>query len=241
LVRDQGIQTIFPTDKPHRIELGSVVLTVFPQAPDDAIEENNNSIGIRVQYGAFAALLPGDAEARERRWWERTVPDLCAGCTVLKLAHHGSRSGTDARWLGLVRPELAVASVGRGNEYGHPHSRTIALLERMGIPLMRTDRDGSVRIESDSRTRWLVGHQIAARGPPEKARARPDRSVKRAARHVNINTATAAELEALPGIGRVIARRVIEGRPYRSVDDLDRVKGIGRKRLEEIRPFITTD
>ena len=51
-----------------------------------------------------------------------------------------------------------------------------------------------------------------------------------------MNTATAAELETLPGIGPVIARRIVEGRPYRSVDDLDRVKGIGRKRLEEIRP-----
>jgi DNA uptake protein ComE-like DNA-binding protein len=39
----------------------------------------------------------------------------------------------------------------------------------------------------------------------------------------------------------VIARRIIEGRPYRSVDDLDRVKGIGEKRLEEIRPLVTAE
>ena len=58
---------------------------------------------------------------------------------------------------------------------------------------------------------------------------------------INVNTATVAELEALPGIGPVIARRIIEGRPYRSVDDLDRVKGIGKKRLEEIRPFVTAE
>src|SRR5262249_50142931 len=124
LVRDQGIQAIGPTDRPRRIELGSVVLTVFPQAPEDPVEENNNSIGIRVEYGSFAALLPGDAEAAERRWWERTVPDLCAGCAVLKLAHHGSQNGTDARWLELVRLELAVASVGQSNEYGHPSPLT---------------------------------------------------------------------------------------------------------------------
>src|SRR5262249_26250690 len=42
---------------------------------------------------------------------------------------------------------------------------------------------------------------------------------------VNVNTATAAELEALPGIGPVLARRIIEGRPYWSVDELERVKG----------------
>jgi competence protein ComEA len=39
----------------------------------------------------------------------------------------------------------------------------------------------------------------------------------------------------------VIARRIIEGRPYRSVDDLEPVKGIDKKRLEEIRTLVTTN
>jgi competence protein ComEA len=58
---------------------------------------------------------------------------------------------------------------------------------------------------------------------------------------INVSTASAAELEALPGIGAVIARRIIEGRPYRSVEELDRVKGIGKRRLEEIRPLVTAE
>jgi competence ComEA-like helix-hairpin-helix protein len=243
LVRERGIQAIGPTDRPRRIELGSVVLTVFPQAPEDPTEENNNSIGIRLQYGSYSALLPGDAEAAERRWWERTVPDLCAGCTVLKLAHHGSQNGTDARWLELVRPELAVASVGRSNEYGHPSSLTAAMLHRLGIPYLRTDRHGTVTIVSDGRRWRVVGHQIAARGPPgEKGRSKPrGYTMPKPAGRININTATAAELEALPGIGPVIARRIIEGRPYRSVEELARVKGIGRKRLDEIRALVRAD
>ena len=49
------------------------------------------------------------------------------------------------------------------------------------------------------------------------------------------------DLEALPGIGPVIARLIIEGRPYRSVDELDRVKGIGPKRIEKIRPLVTEE
>ena len=39
----------------------------------------------------------------------------------------------------------------------------------------------------------------------------------------------------------MIARRIIEGRPYRSVNELDRVKGIGKKRLGEIRPLVTAE
>jgi competence protein ComEA len=64
----------------------------------------------------------------------------------------------------------------------------------------------------------------------------------RAAVHpINVNTASQAELEALPGIGPVIARRIIEGRPYRSVDDLEGVKGIGKKRMEEIRRLVKVE
>jgi beta-lactamase superfamily II metal-dependent hydrolase len=90
LVRERGIQFIGPMDRPRRVELGSVLLTVFPQPAEDRAEENNNSVGIRLQYGAFSALLPGDAERAERVGWERWVPTLCSRCTVLKLAHHGS-------------------------------------------------------------------------------------------------------------------------------------------------------
>ena len=39
----------------------------------------------------------------------------------------------------------------------------------------------------------------------------------------------------------MIARRIIEGRPYRSVEELERVKGIGKKRLEEIRAMVTVE
>jgi len=60
--------------------------------------------------------------------------------------------------------------------------------------------------------------------------------VVRAGCRINVNNASQAELDALPGVGPGIARRIIEGRPYRSVDELDQVTGIAKKRLEEMRP-----
>jgi competence ComEA-like helix-hairpin-helix protein len=55
---------------------------------------------------------------------------------------------------------------------------------------------------------------------------------------LNVNTASLAELQNIPGIGPVVAQRIIEGRPFKSADDLQRVKGIGAgKRYEKIRPF----
>ncbi len=63
------------------------------------------------------------------------------------------------------------------------------------------------------------------------------------ARLININTAAAAELELLPGIGPALAARIVEHRTrhgrFRSVDELDHVSGIGPRTLEKIRPHAT--
>ena len=55
---------------------------------------------------------------------------------------------------------------------------------------------------------------------------------------VNVNTASAEDLEAIPGIGPAMAARIIANRPYGAVDDLLRVKGIGPATLEKIRPYV---
>lgn len=56
---------------------------------------------------------------------------------------------------------------------------------------------------------------------------------------IDINTASQSELESLPGIGPVYAGRIIEGRPYRSISDIMRVKGIGNKTFAKFKGQIT--
>lgn len=55
---------------------------------------------------------------------------------------------------------------------------------------------------------------------------------------VNVNNATKAELETIPGIGPFLARRIIEGRPYAQVEDLERVRGLGRYTVNGMRPYV---
>jgi competence protein ComEA len=62
---------------------------------------------------------------------------------------------------------------------------------------------------------------------------------------INVNTATASELQRLPDIGKVTAERIIEYRsaegPFRTPEDLLKVKGIGKKVLEKIRESISVE
>lgn len=92
----------------------------------------------------FRVLLPGDLPK------EREVAVLATGepgpVVVAELAHHGSRTATAPGWWESTRPCLAIISVGRGNSYGLPHAETLAEAARRGVKVLRTDRDGAVRI-----------------------------------------------------------------------------------------------
>ncbi len=54
---------------------------------------------------------------------------------------------------------------------------------------------------------------------------------------LDVNTATAEQLLALPGVGQVLVGRIMAARPFKSADDLRRVEGIGEKRYEQLRPY----
>ena len=59
------------------------------------------------------------------------------------------RDATDEEVLRLTSPEVAIASCGEGNSYGHPHEEVVELCDSEGILLLRTDRDGNITLHSD--------------------------------------------------------------------------------------------
>jgi competence protein ComEC len=95
-------------------------------------------------YGAFDALLTGDSES------DVTLPILPPPVELLKVAHHGSEDPGLSDLLMLVRPRVAVISVGEANDYGHPTRETLAALAATpGLDVRRTDEDGQVVVETD--------------------------------------------------------------------------------------------
>ena len=68
---------------------------------------------------------------------------------VLKVPHHGSRTSTNKEFLERVNPQIAVISLGKDNEYGHPHKSTLKYLKEFGVTTYRTDKDATVIVTSD--------------------------------------------------------------------------------------------
>ena len=79
--------------------------------------------------------------------------------------------------------------------------------------------------------------------PTPKASPTPKKPIKTPTRIINLNRATLDDLMLLPGCGPVMAQRILDYRKengaFKSVDDLDEVKGIGPKKLEKIKPWAT--
>ncbi len=105
--------------------------------------DNALSCVLKVSSPAGSMLLTGDAERQaERAMLQQAVQSLPS--QVLLIAHHGSRTSTTPDFLDAVSPRLAVIPVGHRNRYGHPAPEVLARLQRRGISVARTDREGAI-------------------------------------------------------------------------------------------------
>ncbi|MGB6365515.1 MAG: hypothetical protein WBG93_01695, partial [Thermoanaerobaculia bacterium] len=85
-------------------------------------------------------------EASGERQLTTAFTEMAAGCDILKVPHHGSSSSTSVALLEALSPRLALISAGVHNRYGHPSERTLDRLESRGIRVLRTDRQGMIRL-----------------------------------------------------------------------------------------------
>ncbi|MGH2437661.1 MAG: DNA internalization-related competence protein ComEC/Rec2 [bacterium] len=135
---------------------GVKALVLHPEDPlivGSGSDVNLNSVVVRLTYGHVSALFTGDIEGLIEGRLVESGDELRS--TVLKVAHHGSRTSSRPEFLDAVSPQVAVISVGSWNPFGHPHLATLDALAAAGARLYRTDRHGAVTVESDGRTLWV--------------------------------------------------------------------------------------
>lgn len=107
-------------------------------------DENYNSVVYMVHYKGLKILITGDIEEKgEEALVEFYKNSDKLSAHILKVSHHGSRTGSSELFLNAVNPRYAVISVGK-NSYGHPSSEVIEKLEEHDIIVYRTDLDGAV-------------------------------------------------------------------------------------------------
>ena len=115
-----------------------------------AEDSNDNSIVLKVSFGATTFLFTGDAERAEEQDLLNSGVNLQS--TVLKVGHHGSDTSTSYPFLRAVAPQYAVISVGAGNSYGHPTEAVLSRLRDAGVTTFRTDMQGEITAVSDGQT-----------------------------------------------------------------------------------------
>ncbi len=137
-----GVNTMIPWDDAVEVRILSPYDTIYQ-------DFNDTSYIIRVSYGNTAVLLTGDATELSEKLARKAQPDHYFRADVLKVAHHGSSDATFEAFLDAVSPAIAVISVGRDNDYGHPHDALLDRLHDRGITVYRTDEDGTITLLLD--------------------------------------------------------------------------------------------
>lgn len=154
------------------LRIGDFTLRVL--APVEGGESDNaDSLITLLEYDAdhdgsveTRGLLTGDAESDAIQAVVAGVGDI----DFIKVAHHGSKKGIEDEQLSVLKPEIALFSVGAGNRYGHPNPSTVMQYEQIGAALYRTDRQGAITISFDMR-----GYEVRTEKRAESTPGSPSR------------------------------------------------------------------
>ena len=113
---------------------GIKITVLYPK--DELILENamnNNSIVCKLEYNSFSMIFTGDIEEiAEKKILDEYKNDLkILNSTILKVAHHGSKTSSIEEFIRVVNPKIALIGVGKNNKFGHPNNDVIKRLENI--------------------------------------------------------------------------------------------------------------
>jgi len=158
LVEDKGIEYNIARAG-HEIDLGSGIKMEVLNPPEGLFEGtshdvDNNGVVLRLTWDKVSFLFTADI--REEAEFELIGQRANLKSTVLKIAHHGSKTSSSQQFLAAVDPEVAVISAGADNPFGHPSPEVVErLIDRLGKDnVYRTDQDGTIEFITDGERLW---------------------------------------------------------------------------------------
>ena len=127
----------------------SVACLAPPRFINSVQTANDHSMVLRVSDDRQSFLFSGDIE-KNAEAGIAAAQGASLAATILKVPHHGSRTSSTARFLDLVRPQLAVISCPLHSSFGFPHREVIERLKQRNIPWLTTARRGGIMIASSA-------------------------------------------------------------------------------------------
>lgn len=121
-----------------RVEILSPALKMYENT-------NDYSAVVKITYRDTSFLFMGDCEKPA----ESNIDKKDLKADVIKIGHHGSSTSSSSEFIKSVNPKYAVISVGKNNDYGHPHDKVLNRLYNLGIKVFRTDESGDIKIYTD--------------------------------------------------------------------------------------------
>ena len=135
----------------NKIRLGNSEIFVL----NDSVYESNESLSsndrsgiIKIEYGKTSFLFTGDLEMKGEKYYRNKFKSFL-DVDVLKVGHHGSKTGTSGNFLSVTSPEISLISCGIKNKFRHPSPEVINRLKESGSNIYRTDKEGGILLQSD--------------------------------------------------------------------------------------------
>lgn len=135
--------------------MGEVGWRVFAPSFEatEAEDSNDASLVVNFDFDEFNILTLGDlGERGQSRLLRNSWPllfQLREKPLILKVAHHGSKDQS-REFHALIQPDVAIVSVGVGNDYGHPSQNALSILADTGATVLRTDIHGAIAIRVEA-------------------------------------------------------------------------------------------
>jgi competence protein ComEC len=161
LLQKNHIETLF-VKRGDKINLDNLahLFILWPEENFESENTDENGIVLKLSFGEIDFLFCADIPKKiERLLLAKEISlkneKFSLESEILKIAHHGSKTSSSKEFLEIVRPQVAIISVGKDNPFGHPRLEVLKRLEEMNIISFRTDLFGSIEVLSDGK-----GYQI---------------------------------------------------------------------------------